>query len=76
MPPSVIPQRPSNAENRRIGFTEAIRLPSIHVILKRLVSSGQLIQTKPPNGSTVFVWASAAGDITNEPPLQNSWAMR
>jgi len=51
-----------------IGFdTKTYRepLPSIHVILKRLVSSGEVIQSKQSSGGTVYVWASAV-DETNE----------
>ena len=95
---SAKPQQLSNPENRRIGFTEAVRLvfstyriwlspvlvrdllpsvgfntepykhplPTIHVILKRLVSRGELIQCKQSSGVTVFFCASAVAEIKSE----------
>ena len=34
-------------------------LPSIHVILKRLVPTGEVIQAKPSSGGSAYIWASA-----------------
>lgn len=51
-----------------IGFdTKAYNapLPSIHVILKRLVPTGEVIQGKPSSGGTVYIWASAVEE-TND----------
>jgi hypothetical protein len=43
-----------------VGFdTDSYKepLPSIHVILRRLVSSGEAVQSKRLSGSGVYIWA-------------------
>jgi hypothetical protein len=47
-------------------------LPTIHVILKRLVSRGELIQCKQSSGVTVFFWASAVEEIKSQLASQKS----
>jgi hypothetical protein len=39
-------------------------LPSIHVILKRLVPTGEVMQAKPSSGGTVYIWASAVEETS------------
>jgi hypothetical protein len=59
-----------------IGFdTNAYRepLPSIHVILRRLVPSGEVLQGKPSPGGTAYIWASAV-ENTNDVATDSSLA--
>jgi len=51
-----------------VGFDTSLYkepLPSIHVILRRLVSSGEAMQCKLSSGSAVYIRASAVEEHTN-----------
>jgi hypothetical protein len=51
-----------------VGFETSLYhepLPSIHVILKRLVSRGEVTQNKLPSGVTVYVWSSSIEEVSS-----------